>query len=91
MDKVVDRRGTRKLPEAYLNYLYSDEGQELAAQNYYRPRNEAIADRHAKNFAAMRLFTVDEVFAAGRRRCKSTSQTAACSTRFTPANKKAIA
>ena len=62
VDKVVDRHGTRKTAEAYLNYLYSDEGQEIAAKHYYRPRNEAIAAKYAGQFQKVNLFTVDEVF-----------------------------
>ncbi len=62
VDKVVDKRGTRKLAEAYLQYLYSDEGQEIAARNFYRPRNPAVAARHAAQFPKLSLFTIDEVF-----------------------------
>ena len=61
VDKVVDRRGTRKLAEAYLQYLYSDEGQEIAAQNYYRPINEKIAKKYAAQYPKLKLFTVEEV------------------------------
>lgn len=60
VDKVVDRRGTRKLAEAYLQYLYSDEGQEIAAKNYYRPTNEKIAQKYASQYPKLKLFTVDE-------------------------------
>lgn len=62
VDQVVDRRGTREVAEAYLKYLYSDEGQELAAKHHYRPRNPAIAAKYADNFQKIQLFTVDEVF-----------------------------
>src|SRR3954467_11528192 len=62
VDKVVDRKGTRAIAEAYLQYLYSPEGQELAAKRYYRPRDQAIAARFASSFAKIKLFTVDEVF-----------------------------
>ena len=61
VDKVVDRRGTRKLAEAYLQYLYSDEAQEIAAKNYYRPTNEKIAKKYAPQYPKLKLFTVDEV------------------------------
>ena len=61
VDKVVDRRGTRKLAEAYLQYLYSDEGQEIAAQNYYRPTNEKIAKKYAAQYPKLKLFTIDDV------------------------------
>jgi sulfate transport system substrate-binding protein len=62
VDKVVDKRGTRALAEAYLAYLYSDVGQELAAKHFYRPRNAAIAARYKAQFPALNLFTVDAVF-----------------------------
>ncbi len=62
VDKYADKHGTRKLAEAYLTYLYSPEGQEIAARNYYRPREARIAARYAGNFPNLRLFTVDELF-----------------------------
>ncbi len=61
VDKVVDRRGTRKAAEAYLNYLYSDEGQELGARHYYRPTADKIAKKYASQFPKVKLLTVDEV------------------------------
>ncbi len=61
VDKVVDRRGTRKLAEAYLNYLYTDEGQELAAKHYYRPTADKIAKKYASQFPKVKLLTIDEV------------------------------
>ena len=62
VDKVVDRRGTRKLAEDYLQFLYSDAGQEIAARHHLRPRNAAVLARHAKDFPKVNTFTVDEVF-----------------------------
>jgi sulfate transport system substrate-binding protein len=62
VDKVVLRRGTRVVAEAYLQFLYSPEGQEIAAKNFYRPRLVEIAKKYGKNFAQVKLFTVDEVF-----------------------------
>jgi sulfate/thiosulfate-binding protein len=62
VDKVVARKGTAEVAKAYLDYLYSDEGQEIAARNFYRPRNQAIAAKYAKVFPAIPLFTIDEVF-----------------------------
>jgi len=62
VDKVVDRRGTRKVAQAYLEYLYSPEGQEIAARNFYRPRLEAAATKFAKQFPKVSLFTVDDLF-----------------------------
>ena len=50
VDKVVDKRGTRQLGEAYLQYLYTEEGQEIAARHYYRPRLKSVADRYAGVF-----------------------------------------
>ncbi len=61
VDKVVDRRGTRKQAEAYLQYLYSDEGQEIAAKHYYRPTNEKIAKKYAAQFPKVKLLTVEEI------------------------------
>jgi sulfate transport system substrate-binding protein len=62
VDKVVDKRGTRKVAEAYLSYLYSKEGQELAASHYYRPRDPEVAAKYAKQFPAMSLVTIDGAF-----------------------------
>ena len=62
VDKVVDKRGTRVLAQAYLEYLYTPEGQEIAAKNFYRPRLLEIAKKYGKNFAQVKLFTVDEIF-----------------------------
>ena len=62
VDKVVDKRGTRKVATAYLEYLYSPEGQTIAGDNYYRPRDGKIAAKYAKQFAPVKLFTIDEVF-----------------------------
>ncbi|HZP13052.1 MAG TPA: sulfate ABC transporter substrate-binding protein [Nevskiaceae bacterium] len=58
VDKVVDKHGTRKIAEAYLNYLYTDEGQEIIAKNFYRPVNEAIAAKHASEFPRLDLVTI---------------------------------
>ncbi|WP_307720462.1 sulfate ABC transporter substrate-binding protein [Massilia atriviolacea] len=60
VDKVVDKRGTRKVAEAYLQFLYTDEGQEIAAKNYYRPVVPKIAAKYAAQFPKVKLFTVDE-------------------------------
>ena len=62
VDKVVDKRGTRKVAQAYLDYLYSPEGQEIAAKNYYRPRDAKVAAKYAKQFAKVNLITIDAVF-----------------------------
>jgi len=62
VDSVVDKRGTREIAQAYLEYLYSEEGQEIAAKHFYRPRSPEIAARYADQFPSMQLFTVDELF-----------------------------
>jgi sulfate transport system substrate-binding protein len=62
VDKVVDKRGTRKVAEAYLQYLYGDEGQEIAARNFYRPRSPAVLAKHAAQFPKLTLFTIDDTF-----------------------------
>lgn len=62
VDSVVDKKGTREVAQAYLEYLYSEEGQEIAAKNYYRPRNETVAKKYADQFTNVKLFTIDDVF-----------------------------
>ncbi|MCE4556717.1 sulfate ABC transporter substrate-binding protein [Roseateles cellulosilyticus] len=71
VDKVVDKRGTRKQAQAYLEYLYSPEGQEIAAKNYYRPRDPKVAAKYGKQFAPVKLFTIDEVFGTWRQTQKT--------------------
>ncbi|RZJ10944.1 MAG: sulfate ABC transporter substrate-binding protein [Rubrivivax sp.] len=67
VDKVVDKRGTRKQAQAYLEYLYSAEGQEIAAQNYYRPRDGKVLAKYAKTFSPVTLFTLEELFGDWRK------------------------
>ncbi|MDR1274900.1 MAG: sulfate ABC transporter substrate-binding protein [Candidatus Accumulibacter sp.] len=62
VEKVVDKKGTRKLAEAYLNYLWSPEGQEVMAQNYLRPRNPDILKKYGAQFPPIKTYSVDEVF-----------------------------
>lgn len=62
VDKVVDKRGTRDVATAYLMYLYSPEGQTFTAKHYYRPRDEAVAAKFARQFPRLKLFTVDDTF-----------------------------
>jgi sulfate transport system substrate-binding protein len=62
VDKVVDRRGTRKVSEAYLQLLYTLQGQELIAQNFYRPRDTGIAARYAMQFPTLSMVTIDDAF-----------------------------
>lgn len=61
VDKVVDKRGTRKVAEAYLNFLYTDAAQEIIAKNYYRPTVEKEAKKYASQFPAVKLFTIGDV------------------------------
>jgi sulfate/thiosulfate-binding protein len=62
VDKVVDRKGTRPVAEAYLRFLYSPQGQEIAAKHHYRPRDPNVAAKYSGRFAAVKLFTIDEAF-----------------------------
>ena len=62
IEKVVDKKGTRKQAQAYLEYLWSKEGQENAAQNYLRPRDAELLKKYAAQFPPIKTFTVDEVF-----------------------------
>ena len=61
VDKVADKRGTRKVAEAYLQYIYSPEGQEIAARHYYRPRDAKAQAKYAQNFAQVKLFTLGDI------------------------------
>ncbi len=62
VDKVVDKRKTRAVAQAYLEYLYSETGQEIAAKNFYRPHSPMVAAKYAAQFPPIELFTIDEVF-----------------------------
>lgn len=62
VDKVVDKRKTRAVAQAYLEYLYTEEGQEIAAQNYYRPTLESIAKKYESKFPKVNLIKIDDVF-----------------------------
>ena len=63
VDKNVDRKGTRAVAQAYLEFLYTPEGQAIAAENYYRPRNAQVAAKYAGTFnLKVNLFTIDELF-----------------------------
>ncbi len=71
VDRVVEKKGTRKVAEEYLKYLYTPEGQELAAKHYYRPRDRKIAAKYANTFAKVKLITIDEVFGGWRKAQKT--------------------
>jgi sulfate transport system substrate-binding protein len=62
VDKVAERKGTRKVAQAYLEYWYTPEGQEIAAKNFYRPIDPKVAARYDKQFAKVNLFTIDQAF-----------------------------
>jgi sulfate transport system substrate-binding protein len=62
VDKVAKRRGTEAVAKAYLEYLYTPEGQEIVARHHYRPRLDAVAQKYAADFPKINLFTIDEVF-----------------------------
>ena len=62
VDKNVDKKGTRKVAEAYLQYLYSPEGQESAGKNFYRPTDEKVAEKYASQFPKINLFKIDDAF-----------------------------
>jgi sulfate/thiosulfate-binding protein len=62
VDDVADKHGNAEVAKAYLEYLYSKEGQDIAARNFYRPRDPEIQAKYAKQFAKVDLFTVDELF-----------------------------
>jgi sulfate/thiosulfate transport system substrate-binding protein len=62
VDSVVDKKKTRAVAEAYLNYLYSKEGQDIAARHFYRPRDPEVAKKYETTFAKVNLFTIDDVF-----------------------------
>jgi sulfate transport system substrate-binding protein len=62
VDKVVDKKGTRKVAEAYLQYWYTPEGQEIAAKNFYRPIDPKVLEKYQGQFPKVTLFTIDDVF-----------------------------
>ena len=62
VDKVVDKKGTRALAEEYLKHLYSDEGQEIAGKNFYRPTSEKAKAKFDKQFPKLQLVTIDQAF-----------------------------
>jgi len=62
VDKVVDKKGTRKPAEAYLQFLYTEAGQEVAAKHNLRPRSDKVLAKYAKQFPKLNTFTVGEVF-----------------------------
>ena len=71
VDRNVDRKGTRKAAEAYLRFLYSEEGQQIAAENFYRPTDAKVAQKYASRFPNVTLFTVDDAFGGWRTAAKT--------------------
>jgi len=71
VDRNVDKKGTRKVAEAYLQYLYTEEGQEIAARNFYRATDPKVAARHAKEFPQLTLVTIDGAFGGWRNATKA--------------------
>jgi sulfate/thiosulfate-binding protein len=62
VDKVVDKHGTRKVAQAYLEYLYSEEGQDIAGRNFYRPTNPKVSAKYSTQFPKINLFKIDDLF-----------------------------
>ena len=62
VDKYADKKGTRAVAEAYLQYLYSDEGQDIAGKNFYRPTSAKAQAKYAKQFPKLQLVTIDQAF-----------------------------
>jgi sulfate transport system substrate-binding protein len=62
VDKVVDKHGTRAVAQAYLEFLYSEKGQDICAKNYYRPRMNSVAAKYSKQFPKIELFTIKDMF-----------------------------
>ena len=62
VDKVAKKKGNEAVAKAYLEYLYSEEGQDIVGKNFYRPRSEAALAKYASQFSKVKLFTIDEVF-----------------------------
>ena len=71
VDRVVDKKGTRKVAQAYLEYLYTKEGQEIAAKNFYRPRDPEILAKYADQFPKVEMSTVDAVFGGWKKAQKT--------------------
>ena len=67
VDKVVDRKGTRGPADAYLKFLYTPEGQEVAAKHFYRPRDEVVVKKYERSFPTVNLFTIDDLFGGWRK------------------------
>ena len=71
VDKVVDKKGTRAVAEAYLKFLYSEEGQDIAARHHYRPTDAKVAAKYAAQFPKLTLATIDGAFGGWRAATKA--------------------
>jgi sulfate/thiosulfate-binding protein len=71
VDKVADKHGTRKVAQAYLEYLYSEEGQDIAGRNFYRPTDAKVAAKYSTQFPKIKLFNVDDVFGGWKKAQKT--------------------
>jgi sulfate/thiosulfate-binding protein len=83
VDKVVEKRGTRLTAQAYLDYLYSEEGQNIAARHYYRPRDAKVAAKYAAQFPKLKLVTIDDTFGGWQKAQKAHFADGGSLTRFT--------
>ena len=88
VDKYADKHGTRKLAEAYLNFLYTPEGQAIIAKHDLRPRDATMLKANAAKFPAIQTFTVERLLGGGTRCSSSTLPTAASMTRSRPASSR---
>ena len=82
IDKVVDKRGTRAVAQAYLEFLYTEEGQKIVGKHYYRPRLASVAAEYTSQFPQVNVFSIDEVFGDGKKRRKPTLPMVGHSIRF---------
>jgi len=83
VDKVAGKHGTKQVAQAYLEYLYTDAGQEIAAKHFYRPRLASVAAKYEAQFPKLALITIDEGVRRVERRRRPTSLTERCSIRST--------
>ena len=67
VDQIAEKHGTIKVAQAYLEYLYTDEGQEIIAKHHYRPRSAAVAAKYASSFPQLKTYTVDDLFGGWRK------------------------
>ncbi|MCE5287300.1 MAG: sulfate ABC transporter substrate-binding protein [Pelosinus sp.] len=88
VDKVADKKGTREIAQAYLEFLYTEQGQEIAAKHFYRPRSEAIAQKYASTFPKLELFTIADLGGWGAVQKKHFSDGGIFDQIYTPSGKQ---